>query len=34
MAAFNTDLEQLRTKDPKTILETLQKNGTSALGGK
>ncbi|MEO7270266.1 MAG: extracellular solute-binding protein, partial [Knoellia sp.] len=25
-AAFNTDLEQLKTKDPKAILETLQKN--------
>ena len=34
MAAFNTDLEQLRTKDPKAILEALQKNGASALGGK
>ncbi|KGN42205.1 hypothetical protein N801_01310 [Knoellia aerolata DSM 18566] len=34
MAAFNTDLEQLKTKEPKAILESLQKNGTSALGGK
>ncbi|WP_404383150.1 extracellular solute-binding protein [Knoellia locipacati] len=34
MAAFNTDLEQLRTKDPKAILESLQKNGDAALGGK
>ncbi|MDT0214896.1 extracellular solute-binding protein [Rothia sp. ARF10] len=33
MSAFNTDLEQLKSKDPKTILATLQKNGESALGG-
>ncbi|HET7396969.1 MAG TPA: extracellular solute-binding protein [Intrasporangium sp.] len=33
MAAFNTDLEQLATKDPKTILATLQKNGDAALKG-
>ena len=33
MAAFNTDLEQLRTKDPKAILESLQKNGDAALKG-
>lgn len=32
-AAFNTDIEQLKTKDPKTILETLQKNGDDVLGG-
>jgi multiple sugar transport system substrate-binding protein len=33
MAAFNTDLEQLAAKDPKSILATLQKNGDSALKG-
>lgn len=33
MAAFNTDLEQLATKDPKTILASLQKNGDAALKG-
>jgi multiple sugar transport system substrate-binding protein len=33
MAAFNTDLEQLATKDPKAILTTLQKNGDAALKG-
>ncbi|EAP98877.1 Sugar-binding periplasmic protein [Janibacter sp. HTCC2649] len=32
-AAFNTDLEQLKTKDPKAILETLQKNADAALKG-
>ena len=34
MAAFNTDLEQLKNKEPKAILESLQKNGAAALGGK
>ena len=33
MAAFNTDLEQLASKDPKTILSSLQKNGDAALKG-
>ncbi|WP_406830513.1 extracellular solute-binding protein [Pedococcus sp. KACC 23699] len=33
MSAFNTDLEQLASKDPKSILATLQKNGDSALKG-
>jgi multiple sugar transport system substrate-binding protein len=33
MSAFNTDLEQLATKDPKTILGSLQTNGASALKG-
>jgi multiple sugar transport system substrate-binding protein len=33
MAAFNTDLEQLATKDPKAILSSLQKNGDAALKG-
>jgi multiple sugar transport system substrate-binding protein len=33
MAAFNTDLEQLASKDPKSILATLQKNGDAALKG-
>jgi multiple sugar transport system substrate-binding protein len=33
MAAFNTDLEQLASKDPKTILASLQKNGDAALKG-
>ena len=33
MSAFNTDLEQLATKDPRTILSSLQKNGTAALKG-
>lgn len=33
MAAFNTDLEQLASKDPKAILASLQKNGDAALKG-
>ena len=33
MSAFNTDLEQLATKDPRTILQSLQKNGAAALKG-
>lgn len=33
MSAFNTDLEQLATKDPRTILSSLQRNGTAALKG-
>lgn len=33
MAAFNTDLEQLASKDPKAILSSLQKNGDAALKG-
>lgn len=33
MSAFNTDLEQLATKDPTTILSSLQKNGAAALKG-
>jgi multiple sugar transport system substrate-binding protein len=33
MSAFNTDLEQLASKDPKTILSSLQKNGDAALKG-
>ena len=33
MAAFNTGLEQLATKDPKAILAELQKNGDAALKG-
>jgi multiple sugar transport system substrate-binding protein len=34
MSSFNTDLEQLASKDPKAILGTLQKNGDAALQGK
>jgi len=33
MAAFNTDLEQLASKDPKAVLSSLQKNGDAALKG-
>ncbi|PRY62582.1 carbohydrate ABC transporter substrate-binding protein (CUT1 family) [Knoellia remsis] len=33
-AAFNTDLEQLKSKDPKAILDTLQKNGEAVIQGK
>ena len=33
MAAFNTDLEQLASKDPKSVLADLQKNGDAALKG-
>jgi multiple sugar transport system substrate-binding protein len=33
MAAFNTSLEQLATKDPKAILAELQKNADAARKG-
>jgi multiple sugar transport system substrate-binding protein len=33
MAEFNSQLSQLRTTDPATILADLQRNAEAALGG-